>query len=58
MCAGRVRSTSKISKTIQKDGETLKEEEKEKITAAAMAELPAAQAWPGIFFRTEKTLLI
>ena len=58
MFAELVSNTSKSSNRIQKSGATLKEEEKEEITAAAMAELPAAQAGPGIFFRIEKTLLI
>ena len=58
MFAGLVRNTSKISKTIQKSGATLKEEEKEEITAAAMAALPVEFRELGIFFHIEKTLLI
>ena len=68
MFAGYVRNISKISKRIQKSGITLKEEEKEdqedqeevteEITAAAMAELLASQAMPGICFQFEKRLLI
>ena len=68
MFVGLVRSISEISKRIANSGISLKEEEKEdqedqeeateEITAAAMAELPAAQAGPGIFFRFEKRLLI